>query len=39
VGWRQVFDTVEHRERVAPVVLQANEENLDRLEAEVFREP
>ena len=39
VGWRQVFDTVEHRERVAPVVLQANEQNLDRLEAEVLREP
>lgn len=39
VGWRQVFDTVEHRERVAPVVLQANEQNLDRLEAEVHRLP
>lgn len=39
VGWRQVFDTVEHRERVAPVVLQANEQNLDRLEAEVHRVP
>ena len=37
VGWRQVFDTVEHRERVAPFVLQANEQNLDRLEAEVHR--
>jgi uncharacterized protein YndB with AHSA1/START domain len=39
VGWRQVFDTVEHRERVAPVVLEANEQNLDRLEAEVHRVP
>ena len=35
VGWRQVFDTAEERERVAPVVVQANEQNLDRLAAEV----
>jgi Uncharacterized conserved protein len=37
VGWRQEFDTIEHRERVAPFVLQANEQNLDRWEAEVRR--
>jgi uncharacterized protein YndB with AHSA1/START domain len=35
VGWRQVFDTAEHRDKVAPFVLPANEQNLDRLEAEV----
>jgi uncharacterized protein YndB with AHSA1/START domain len=35
VGWRQVFDTPEHRERIAKFVLDANEQNLDRLEAEV----
>lgn len=35
VGWRQVFDTAEHRERIAAVVSRANEQNLDRLEAEV----
>lgn len=37
VGWRQVFDTREQRERVAAIVLAANEQNLDRLAAEVFR--
>jgi uncharacterized protein YndB with AHSA1/START domain len=36
VGWRQVFDTAEERERIAPFVTEANEQNLDRLEAEVF---
>jgi uncharacterized protein YndB with AHSA1/START domain len=35
VGWRQVFDTAEHRDKVADVVLEANEQNLDRLAAEV----
>ncbi len=35
VGWRQVFDTAEHRHKIAHVVLDANEQNLDRLEAEV----
>ena len=35
VGWRQVFDTAEHKERVAKIVLDANEQNLDRLAAEV----
>jgi uncharacterized protein YndB with AHSA1/START domain len=37
VGWRQVFDTQEHRDQVAPVVRVANEQNLDRLAAEVRR--
>jgi uncharacterized protein YndB with AHSA1/START domain len=37
VGWRQVFDTAAERERVAGVVAQANEQNLDRLAAEVLR--
>jgi uncharacterized protein YndB with AHSA1/START domain len=35
VGWRQVFDTAAERERIAPFVLQANEQNLDRLAAQV----
>jgi uncharacterized protein YndB with AHSA1/START domain/catechol 2,3-dioxygenase-like lactoylglutathione lyase family enzyme len=35
VGWRQVFDTAEHFNQVAPVILDANEQNLDRLAAEV----
>jgi uncharacterized protein YndB with AHSA1/START domain len=35
VGWRQVFDTAAHREQVAAVVGKANEQNLDRLAAEV----
>ena len=36
VGWRQVFDTAAHKERVAPIVSQANEQNLDRLASEVL---
>jgi len=35
VGWRQVFDTVEHYEAIAGLVSKANEQNLDRLAAEV----
>ena len=35
VGWRQVFDTAAHRDKVAAFVLPANEQNLDRLQAEV----
>ncbi|TCO80405.1 activator of Hsp90 ATPase-like protein [Plasticicumulans lactativorans] len=35
VGWRQVFDTAAHRTRIAAFVLEANEQNLDRLAAEV----
>jgi uncharacterized protein YndB with AHSA1/START domain len=31
--WHQLFDTAEHRNRIAPIVIQANEENLDRLAA------
>ena len=37
VGWRQVFDTKEHRDRIAAFVEKANEQNLDRLAAEVNR--
>lgn len=36
VGWRQVFDTAAHRDRVAAVVSQANEQNLSRLANEVL---
>lgn len=35
VCWRQVFDTAEHRNQIAHVVADANEQNLDRLAAEV----
>ena len=35
VGWRQIFDTVEHRNQVAEFVMIANEQNLDRLAAVV----
>jgi hypothetical protein len=39
VKWRQTFDTVEHYERVLPVVSVANGQNLERLAAEVARVP
>jgi uncharacterized protein YndB with AHSA1/START domain len=35
VGWRQVFDTAEHREAIAQWVHPANEQNLSRLAVEV----
>jgi len=35
VGWRQVFDTAAERQRIAHFVTEANEQNLDRLAAEV----
>jgi uncharacterized protein YndB with AHSA1/START domain len=35
VGWEQRFDTVQHKEQVAAFVTAANEQNLDRLAAEV----
>jgi hypothetical protein len=37
VGWHQLFDTVEHYRQIAEFVAQANEQNLNRLEAEVRR--
>ena len=37
VNWRQTFDTVEHYERIAAFVAGANEQNLERLAAEVLR--
>lgn len=33
VGWRQVFDTAQERQRIAAFVTAANEQNLDRLAA------
>ncbi|HEX3552719.1 MAG TPA: SRPBCC family protein [Thermoanaerobaculia bacterium] len=36
VGWRQVFDTAAHRARIAHFVEEANEQNLNRLAAEVL---
>ena len=35
VGWRQVFDTAQHKASVAHFVVQANEQNLTRLANEV----
>lgn len=35
VNWHQLFDTAEHYHRIAEFVSQANEQNLDRLEAVV----
>ncbi len=37
VNWQQAFDTVEHYERIAAFVATANEQNLERLAAEVAR--
>jgi uncharacterized protein YndB with AHSA1/START domain len=37
VAWRQTFETSEHYERLAEVVATANEQNLERLAAEVVR--
>jgi uncharacterized protein YndB with AHSA1/START domain len=37
VGWRQVFDTAAEKQRIADFVTLANEQNLDRLTAEVLR--
>jgi uncharacterized protein YndB with AHSA1/START domain len=37
VGWRQLFDTAEHKRRIAAVVSDANEQNLSRLASEVAR--
>jgi len=36
VHWRQTFDTVEHYEQIAEFVASANEQNLQRLAAEVL---
>lgn len=37
VQWRQTFDTVDHYERIASFIATANEQNLERLAAEVLR--
>jgi uncharacterized protein YndB with AHSA1/START domain len=37
VGWRQVFDTAAECRRIASFVIPANEQNLDRLAAQVRR--
>ena len=39
VGWRQVFDTPQEKARVAQWVEPANEQNLDRLQAELRADP
>lgn len=35
VGWQQVFDDAAERDRMAPICVPANEQNLDRLHADV----
>lgn len=35
VGWRQTFDTVEHYQQLAEFVAMANQQNLERMAAEV----
>ena len=35
VGWRQVFDTAERRQQIAAFVPKVNEQNRERLAAEV----
>jgi len=37
VNWRQTFDTVEHYDRIAQFVAGANQQNLERLAAEVMQ--
>ena len=37
IRWRMVFDTVAECDRLRPICVDANEENLDRLEAELAR--
>lgn len=37
VRWRQTFDTVEHYDRIAGFLAGANQQNLERLRAEVLR--
>jgi uncharacterized protein YndB with AHSA1/START domain len=37
VGWEQTFDSVAHKELIAPWVEPANEQNLDRLQRELAR--
>jgi uncharacterized protein YndB with AHSA1/START domain len=37
VGWHQIFDTAAEKQRIADFVARANEQNLDRLTAEVLR--
>lgn len=37
VGWCQLFDTAEHYHQISEFVSQANEQNLDRLEALIMK--
>lgn len=39
VSWSQAFESAEVAGRIEHIVVPANEENLDRLSAEVLREP
>jgi len=39
VSWEQAFENAEVAKRIEPIVVPANEQNLDRLAAEVLREP
>jgi len=35
VGWRQLFNSADERQRIAKFAVEANEQNLDRLAAQV----
>jgi uncharacterized protein YndB with AHSA1/START domain len=37
IGWRMLFESAEERARIAKLAVDANEQNLDRLEAELAR--
>jgi uncharacterized protein YndB with AHSA1/START domain len=39
VSWAQAFESAEVASRLEPIVVPANEQNLDRLSAEVLRQP
>jgi uncharacterized protein YndB with AHSA1/START domain len=39
VGWRMRFESAAERDRIAPVAVPANEQNFDRLEAELAAHP
>ena len=37
LAWRQTFETVAVRDAIAPVAMPANEQNIDRLQAELWK--
>jgi uncharacterized protein YndB with AHSA1/START domain len=37
IGWRMLFEKAAERDRIAPIAMPANEQNFDRLQAELAR--